>query len=140
MISSTPQFFTQFSIVVATGLNEHTSLQLAKICWEANIPLILVRSIGFIGSFRIIVPELTCPLPNHRWGVNFVVVETHPEDVVDLRLDCPWPELARLASSINLAEMDDSEHGHVPYVLILLKFLEQWKSKVSPFWLTKFDI
>lgn len=61
------------------------------------------------------------------------VVETHPEDVVDLRLDCPWPELARLASSINLSEMDDFEHGHVPYVLILLKFLEQWKLKVSPF-------
>ena len=61
------------------------------------------------------------------------VVETHPEDVVDLRLDCPWPELARLASSINFSEMDDFEHGHVPYVLLLLKLLEQWKLKVSPF-------
>jgi amyloid beta precursor protein binding protein 1 len=61
---------------------------------------------------------------------NCAAVETHPEDVVDLRLDCPWLELAKLASSINLSEMDDFEHGHVPYVLILLKVLEQWKSKV----------
>jgi hypothetical protein len=62
-----------------------------------------------------------------------VVVETHPEDVVDLRLDSPWPELAKLASTINLEEMDDFEHGHVPYILILLKFLDQWKQLVSPF-------
>jgi hypothetical protein len=61
-----------------------------------------------------------------------VVVETHPEDMVDLRLDCPWPELAKLASTLNLSEMDDFEHGHVPYILILLKFLEQWNTTVSP--------
>lgn len=60
-----------------------------------------------------------------------VVVETHPEDMVDLRLDCPWPELAKLASSLDLSEMDDFEHGHVPYILILLKFLEQWNTTVS---------
>jgi NEDD8-activating enzyme E1 regulatory subunit len=62
--------------------------------------------------------------------VLMVVVETHPEDVVDLRLDCPWPELAKLASTIDLSEMDDFEHGHVPYIFILLKFLEQWKTTV----------
>jgi hypothetical protein len=62
-----------------------------------------------------------------------VVVETHPEDVVDLRLDSPWPELAKLASTINLDEMDDFEHAHVPYILILLNFLDQWKQLVSPF-------
>ena len=59
-----------------------------------------------------------------------VVVETHPEDVVDLRLDCPWPELSRLASTLNLEEMDDFEHGNVPYILILLKFLQQWQLTV----------
>jgi len=114
-------------------LNEQTSLQLAKILWEASIPLILVRSIGFIGSFRIIIPEITCIALKILFMAYCIVVETHPEDVLDLRLDCPWPELARLASSINLSEMDDFEHGHVPYVLILLKFLEQWKLKVFSF-------
>ena len=60
------------------------------------------------------------------------VVETHPEDVVDLRLDCPWPELQKLASTLDLSEMDDFEHGHVPYILILLKFLDEWRQLVSP--------
>jgi len=62
-----------------------------------------------------------------------VVVETHPEDVVDLRLDVPWPELARLGETLNLEEMDDFEHGHVPYILILLKFLQEWKKTVHLF-------
>jgi hypothetical protein len=60
-----------------------------------------------------------------------VVVETHPEDVVDLRLDAPWPELQKLASTLNFEDMDSFEHGHVPYILILLKILEQWKEQVT---------
>ena len=59
-----------------------------------------------------------------------VVVETHPEDVVDLRLDSPWPELAHLASMLDFEDMDDFEHGHIPYILILVKILEQWKKDV----------
>jgi NEDD8-activating enzyme E1 regulatory subunit len=59
-----------------------------------------------------------------------IVVETHPEDVVDLRLNEPWPELRRIVESLNFEDMDDMEHGHIPYVLILLKFLEIWKQKV----------
>ena len=59
VITQNPQFFHQFSIVIATGLHESSSLILSKVLWKVNIPLILVRSIGFIGSFRITVPELT---------------------------------------------------------------------------------
>ena len=52
---------------------------------------------------------------------------------MDLRLDVPWPELADLANSFHYLEMDDLEHGHVPYIIILLKALEQWKQIVPPF-------
>lgn len=128
VITNAPEFFKEFSVVIATGLDESTSLALSKLLWEDNIPLILVRSIGFISSFRIVMPELTRIFA--CLGL-IVVVETHPEDVVDLRFDCPWPELQRLATTLNLPEMDDFEHGHVPYILILLKFLEKWKETVS---------
>jgi NEDD8-activating enzyme E1 regulatory subunit len=56
-------------------------------------------------------------------------VETHPEDVVDLRLDAAWPDLLRIVESLNFKDMDDMEHGHIPYILILLKFLEHWKQE-----------
>jgi amyloid beta precursor protein binding protein 1 len=59
VISESPEFFRQYSIVIATQLSEKAMLGLSKILWEHNIPLILVKSIGFIGSFRIVIPEIT---------------------------------------------------------------------------------
>lgn len=57
-------------------------------------------------------------------------METHPdpETTQDLRLLNPWPELAGAAAALNnLETMDDHQHGHVPYILLLLRFLEEWK-------------
>jgi len=59
MIAQNPDFFQQFTMVIATGLSESSSLALSNALWKNNIPLILVRSVGFIGSFRIVARELT---------------------------------------------------------------------------------
>jgi hypothetical protein len=54
-----PEFFHQFSIVIATGLNEQVALSLSKILWEAGIHFILVDQVGFMSAFRIVTPEIT---------------------------------------------------------------------------------
>ena len=59
MIAQNPDFFQQFTLVIATGLSESSSLALSNALWQNDIPLILVRCVGFIGSFRIVVRELT---------------------------------------------------------------------------------
>jgi amyloid beta precursor protein binding protein 1 len=44
------------------------------------------------------------------------VVESRPDsEVHDLRLDAPWPELERAARGVELDELGDAEHSHVPY-------------------------
>jgi hypothetical protein len=48
-------------MVIATGLNEACSLALSKAVWQHNIPLILVRSVGFLGSLRIVMREIARP-------------------------------------------------------------------------------
>jgi amyloid beta precursor protein binding protein 1 len=58
-------------------------------------------------------------------------VETHPNSVADLRIDTPFPELATFAKSFNFETEDSLEFGHIPYVAILLKYMEQWKNEVS---------
>lgn len=59
-------------------------------------------------------------------------MDTHPDTATttDLRLLEPWPELLALVQekTQNLDTLEDDEHGHVPYVLILLHYLERWKS------------
>lgn len=41
----------------------------------------------------------------------------------------PFPALRDFAVSLDLAPLDSQEHGHVPYVVLLIKALEAWKSE-----------
>jgi len=55
------------------------------------------------------------------------VVETHPDnETLDLRLDRPFDSLKKHIDSINLDEMSFKDHCHVPYLIILYKYLEKW--------------
>ena len=57
------------------------------------------------------------------------VVESHPDNThEDLRLDVPFPELTDFVESIDLNSMNKKDHSHTPYLVILLKLLERWKS------------
>lgn len=60
-----------------------------------------------------------------------LVVETHPDNVADLRIDTPFPELSAFAKSFNFETEDSHEFGHIPYVAILLKYMDEWKQEVS---------
>lgn len=55
------------------------------------------------------------------------VIETHPDnETLDLRLDRPFESLKKYLDSVNLDEMSFKDHCHVPYLVILYKFLEKW--------------
>lgn len=85
-----------------------------------NIPVISIHSAGFYSYFRIHLPG------------NFPIVETHPDSTAttDLRLLVPWPELSQFAESLteNIENQSAYEHGHIPYVALLLHYLGKWKS------------
>lgn len=56
--------------------------------------------------------------------------------MIDLRILNPWEEITALASkqtkNLDMAEIDggmsDHRHGHVPHVLLLLKYLDDWRA------------
>lgn len=95
---------------------------LARIAAHATktaVPLFHLHSVGFYAHFSLHLP--------HTWPI----VDTHPDPVstTDLRLVKPWPELLDFAAvkTEGLAAMNAHDHGHVPYVLLLLHHLEDWK-------------
>ena len=47
-----------------------------------------------------------------------------------LRLDKPFPALLDQAMSLDFERMDPTEYGHIPYVLSLVRLLEDWKKSV----------
>lgn len=58
-------------------------------------------------------------------------METHPDvnATVDLRLLSPWDELITFARNMtkDIDSLDNHDHGHLPFVVILLHYLDIWK-------------
>ena len=87
-------------------------LELSKFTGEKDIPLIIVRSYGLIGYLRNYAKELK-------------VVESKPDkDQTDLRLNDPFSELREFVNSYKLEDLPDHLHSHVPYVVLLVKFMD----------------
>ncbi|KAF4952659.1 hypothetical protein FGADI_6549 [Fusarium gaditjirri] len=84
-----------------------------------KIPTIAVHSVGYYSYFKTTLPG------------TFPIIDTHPDETAttDLRLLAPWPELLEFSQSMteNIDDLDSHEHGHLPMVVILLHYLEQWK-------------
>ncbi|KAI9016001.1 hypothetical protein DFJ74DRAFT_679151 [Hyaloraphidium curvatum] len=115
LIEQKPDYFLQFTLVIATDLPQQPLLKLAATLWDAHIPLVVARSYGFVGYCRIAIPE-------------HVVPEPHPDSVVDLRLDCPFLALAAFVDQFDFKSMDSKDHTHTPFPVILIKCLQEWRS------------
>ncbi|KAL5341179.1 hypothetical protein BJX70DRAFT_76738 [Aspergillus crustosus] len=119
ILQEQPGFLEQHKLILISGpVNQSTLQSLSKSAKQLGIPVLYTRSVGFYSVFSLQLPAV------------FPIVETHPdpESTQDLRLLNPWPELVAAGASISdLDTLDDHQHGHVPYVLLLLHYLEQWK-------------
>ncbi|OJJ44952.1 hypothetical protein ASPZODRAFT_17864 [Penicilliopsis zonata CBS 506.65] len=113
------KFLPAFRLVLVSGPVKCSSLDLlCNASRELGIPVLYTHSVGFYSTFSLQLPA------------EFPIVETHPdpETTQDLRLANPWPELLEAGARVrDLDTLDDHQHGHVPYVLLLLHYLEQWK-------------
>lgn len=62
----------------------------------------------------------------------FPIVDTHPDPTAttDLRLLKPWPALEAFAKekTSDLKSLSEHDLGHVPYLLLLLHFIQEWKN------------
>lgn len=59
------------------------------------------------------------------------MIETHPDNVVDLRLSKPFQQLTEYVSTFDFDKLDQTDLGQVPYVVVLLKYIELWKKEDS---------
>ncbi|TFK34707.1 hypothetical protein BDQ12DRAFT_689426 [Crucibulum laeve] len=104
------------TLVIAHNLQQSTLDQLSDVLWkdEDAPPLVVVRSAGFLAEFYIQFHEHT-------------IIESHSETSPSLRIDKPFPALLEYSLSLDFDNMDPTDHGHVPYVIILVRALEEWK-------------
>lgn len=132
LITSHPNYFDDFSIVIGTQLSRKSSLCLDKICRAKGIPLILGKINGFIGYVRnsVLIHE---------------VVESKPSTGTVHRLHArdPWPELIQLANkvSVDVATQDTignrlKMHQEVPWILLIVNKIQKMKAELGE----KFDV
>lgn len=116
VLASHPEFFTEFSLVIASRISRETQEKLEDVLFPKNIPFVQVESVGMFGRIRALVRE------------HAVLEANQDHTIPDLRLDKPFPALKSYLSSFDLEKMDQTEHKHVPYVVPLFKALEVWRA------------
>lgn len=112
-------YFTNFTIVIACGINNEKSLnKLSTALWELNIPLLLVNSIGFLGYIRLQIKEHS-------------ILEPHPDNSLeDLRLDDLFPELKKFLDDYpSFDSLSRKELTRIPSLVIIYKNLLEWRRK-----------
>lgn len=116
-VVSRSSFFDSFDVVVVSDYVPGVLLEkLRNILWTRSIPFLVANTVGFYGSVQLICAETT-------------VIDTHyPSRLYDLRIDRPWPQLKAYVDSIDLSLLDNTDHAHVPYIVIFVKALARWKA------------
>lgn len=115
-----PDALRPYTLIIATApVRPDLLAKLSDHAGAALVPLFYVHSVGFYSHFSVHLPPA------------FPIVDTHPgtETTTDLRLLKPWPELLQFAQdkTADLESMSPEDHGHVPYLALLLHYLEEWK-------------
>lgn len=106
-----------FSLVIAHNLPTSSLDSLSRLLWEdiGDPPLIVVRSAGFLADFFIQFHEQCISQPHTD--------ETPPS----LRITRPFPALLEWARELDLDNMDPTDHGHIPFVVILVRVVDDWR-------------
>lgn len=82
--------------------------------------LVIVRNFGLINYLRI--------YENFHANMQLKLTDN---PINDIRIAQPWNELKEFCMNFNLNEMDEMKHKHVPYVVILIQALEEFKKNVK---------
>ncbi|KAJ3894343.1 hypothetical protein GG344DRAFT_41276 [Lentinula edodes] len=102
-----------FNIVVAHNVDSDVLDDLAALLWPET-HLVVVNSAGFLAEFSVHYRE-------HQ------VIESHSETSASLRIDQAFPALLEYAMSLPLDTMDITDHAHIPFPVILVRALEEWR-------------
>ncbi|KAF3493697.1 hypothetical protein DY000_02054408 [Brassica cretica] len=77
LIMTSPSFFSQFTLVIATQLVEDSMVKLDRICREANVKLVFVRSYSLAGIVRVSVKEHTIIDSKHDHFLDDLSLNNH---------------------------------------------------------------
>jgi amyloid beta precursor protein binding protein 1 len=117
VLESSSSFFDRFNFIIASNMKPQSLKKLSQYCYDNKKVLIIVRSYGMIGYIRTITRS------------HEIIEAKLDQDIDDLRIPNPWPELLSFADSQDYSQMQNHTHSHTPYPIILIKGIKQWREK-----------
>lgn len=116
------KFWSSFDCVIYCSIpgkyNETLESNLSNTLWNYQIPLLKVSTIGFYSFLKIQLNEQT-------------IIETHENNLQDLRIDHPWTELQTYIDNIDISSNSNNEYYTIPYSIILSKVYQHYMSSNS---------
>ncbi|KAK4544915.1 hypothetical protein LTR36_003820 [Oleoguttula mirabilis] len=116
--------FAPYNLILVTAPIDPTVLaQIQTHAQTLQIPTFYIHCVGYYSAFSVLLPPA------------FPIVDTHPDQTAttDLRLLKPWPALVQFAkektAGLEEGKLNAQEKAHVPWVCLLLHYLEQWKEE-----------
>uniref|UniRef100_A0A914PV96 THIF-type NAD/FAD binding fold domain-containing protein n=1 Tax=Panagrolaimus davidi TaxID=227884 RepID=A0A914PV96_9BILA len=106
----------KFSIVIATNLTTAEILPISTYLYENGVPFINARICGLFGYCRLSF--------KHHAIYNCQAEHAAP----DMRLDRPFAALLEIEAANDLTKMSHQDHAHTPYLLLIMKALNQWRN------------
>ena len=106
----------KYDIIIAANLKKEEDNKLYEIAKKKGIRIVIIKNNGLIGFLRI--------YENYHGNMCLRLMDN---PVADYRLSCPWKELKEYAESFDLKNMDIMNHKNVPYFIILLKALLEYR-------------
>lgn len=126
------EFVKAHTVVIAHNLEKPLLDELAAYLWEDIVgpPLIVVRSAGLLAEFFIQFHDHTSQYTTSILLIlltfDLKVIESHLESAPTLRISEPFPSLLSAALDTPFETLDVTDHGHIPFPLILVHALHTW--------------
>jgi amyloid beta precursor protein binding protein 1 len=143
LLETEPDYFSHFTLVLVANIPRYQLITLADFCWNAYVPLLCIRSIGFLGAVYVqarehFIVDVRSDSSKHdlRIAQAFSGLQQLADEV--LPPNCTYSvrehdDAAAVASSVaadaSVLQLDSMHSSHIPYPLILLRVLTQWQQK-----------
>ena len=119
VVTQNPDFFADFTVVVASQCLGSTLAKLDAVCRAHDVALVALTTHGLVGTVRVSRLEQR-------------VLEAKPEETdFDLRVNQPWPELVAFARNFvgtRFHEMTETQRAHVPWAVTLINAFDEFDS------------
>ena len=126
VVDQNPDFFKDFTVVVASRVEMKTLAKLDEACRARDVALVALDTLGLVGTVRLSKTE-------HR------VLEAKPEETdFDLRVNAPWPALIDFAKRFaaggggDALRNDAHARAHIPWAVTLVNVVEELGMRGAP--------